>query len=95
MMLPLVGGFNDGKYIEPNGRKILKMAKPSDYPNLPGVVGERHNSIANFDYEIYNLASFNIGRKSINFFMAEGLSVEDAAEKIVYGYKQFIKKKKA
>lgn len=90
-MLPLVGGFNDGKYIEHNCRNIIKMAKPKEY----SVSITHHEEVLNFDYEIYNLVSFNINEKSFNFYLIEGMCIEDAIEKLVYGYKQYKKKQMA
>ena len=93
-LLPCVGGFNDGKYIEPKGRTVLKMGKPSEYPNPPGVKEHRDDMFTEFTYEVYNLTTFfSIGDRKIQFFLAEGISLEDAVERIVLGYKQFKKKK--
>lgn len=87
--LPLVGGFNDGKHIESRQRDSIRMAKPS---KVSPYVSHYEETIG-FEYEIYNLTSFTIGGKVLRFYMIEGMSLPDAIEKLVLGYKQFKKRK--
>ena len=87
--LPTVGGFNDGKYIEPAGRNIIKMAKPKDtYSSITHK--DKHIGV---EYEIYELTTIVSFGKIIKFYLIEGMTIADAIEKIIYGYKKQAKRK--
>lgn len=90
MQLPLVGGFNDGKHIEPKNRGQIKMARPkSDDGSIT-----HYEEILGFEYEIYILESISIGGKVLKFYLIEGMSMPEAVEKLIIGYKQFNKAKR-
>ena len=88
-LLPCVGGFNDGKYIEPIGRHIIKMAKPS---NTNSSISHKDRNIG-FEYEIYELTTIISFGKVIKFYLIEGMTIADAIEKIIHGYKKQAKRK--
>ena len=89
MQLPLVGGFNDGKHIEPKNRNQIRMAKPSSYSKSIS----HYEEIIGFEYEIYTLESISVGGKVLKFYIIEGMSLPEAIEKLIFGYKQFNKVK--
>lgn len=90
IQLPLVGGFNDGKFIDPNGRNKIKMGKPSSYNSSISHVEEN----IGFEYEIYELVTIPIhGRHTVKLFAIEGITLPEIYEKLVSGYKQYNKRK--
>lgn len=89
MQLPLIGGFNDGKHIEPKNRIEIKMAKPQSYC---GSISH-YEELLGFEYEIYRLETISVGGKVLKFYMIEGMSLPEAIEKLIFGYKQFNKSK--
>ena len=84
-MFPLVGGFNDGKYIEPNGRQIIRMACPAKTAS-----SHREEAIG-FEYENYILTPIVIGSKTLCIFLVEGEDVVTGIEALINGYKKFNK----
>lgn len=85
MMLPLVGGFNDGKYIEPNGRTVIRMACPAKTKS------SHHEDIIGFEYENYILTPIVVGSNRHCIFLVEGEDVLTGIEALINGYKKFNK----
>ena len=84
-MFPLVGGFNDGKYIEPNGRQVIKMACPAK------TTASHREEIIGFEYENYILTPIVSGSKTLCIYLAEGEDVITGIEALINGYKKFNK----
>lgn len=81
--IPLVGGFNNGKFVKPKKRHLLKMACPAHCSKCH----------MGFDYETYKLTSFIVGRKIFWVYVIEGITIETVITKLILGYMQCSKKK--
>ena len=84
-MLPLVGGWNDGKYIEPNGRQVIQMACPAK------TTSSHREKIIGFEYENYILTPIVIGSKTLCIYLVEGEDIVVGIEALINGYKKFNK----
>jgi hypothetical protein len=87
--LPLIGGFNDGKFIDPSGRNTIKMARPPSYDNSVS----HYESMLGFEYEIYSLETIKVHGKIFKFYVIEGMKLPEVFEKLIFGYKQYNKRK--
>lgn len=87
MELPLIGGFNDGKFIKPKGRIEIKMGRP------PVIPSSHYEEIIGFEYEIYTLETIIVTGSEVKFFMHEDIDVPKAFRMLVLGYKKYNKLK--
>ncbi len=87
MELPCIGGFNDGKFINPKGRDEIKMARS------PVVPSNHYERAIGFEYEIYTLETIYVFGSKVSFFLFEEVSIPEAFRKLVLGYKRYNKLK--
>lgn len=81
--IPLLGGFNDGKYVKLKGLQTLKLAYPTYCGNKLSISAETE-----FGYETYTLKSLFIGNMRIRVYAIKGLTTEKIFQKLVSGYRR-------